>query len=527
MTGNANGVTEFELPNQWAGRDDLLKGIKDFSVTGGELNDSAKADEAVEIRRVTHAPGALLTIQYRLVRIGNAYPESHREAFSPVLEPTYFHVIGTGAWVVPRAARDEKFLISLKWEMPKDWAIANSFGAGAEIRAGAQRITTTLGAFRHGLYIGGDFRIATFTVKNYPVLVALRGEWGFFDENFADLAKRIVDVERGFWPDYQYPHYLISAIPIGKAPPSGSYYAGTGLENAFALFLAPNTQVKELRALLVHELWHNWNAPKFGGLKEPQPLLYWWSEGVTDFYTQRLLLQSGLYTPQEFIKSYNDVLRAYTQSNARNAPNSRINDEFWKNAEVGRLPYQRGQLFAARLDREIQRASNGRYSLDDVMRDLLKSSAKNSSKPLDTETLNAHIAQRLGRSYAAEMNRFIEQGETIDLASDDLGRCFARHDVQLRPYEEGFDAGASFEAKKVVGVVENSAAYLAGLRDGMPLSGWSIYRGDATKPVELNTSVGAKPVTIEFLPVAQNAITVPQFEMKKDLDQAALKHCDH
>ena len=90
MTGNANGVTEFELPNQWAGRDDLLKGIKDFSVTGGELNDSAKADEAVEIRRVTHAPGALLTIQYRLVRIGNAYPESHREAFRRSWNPLIF-----------------------------------------------------------------------------------------------------------------------------------------------------------------------------------------------------------------------------------------------------------------------------------------------------------------------------------------------------------------------------------------------------------------------------------------------------
>lgn len=549
LDGSADGVTLLDVPNKWAGREDLRQGIKDITVSGGQLladDVAAKIDgktsdkvnnlanekatekfveaasgDAVRTRRITHAPNAALTVSYRLTRIGESYPQSQRDAYAPVLESTYFHVIGEGAWIVPQRPRDEKVTIRLQWELPANWMIANSFAANQR----RQQFSVPLSTFRQGLFIGGDFRLSKFTVRDQPVYVALRGEWGFFDEHFTDLAKRIVEVERGFWPDYQYPHYLISAIPIGKAS-LGINIGGSGHENAFALYMQPNTAIKELRTLLAHELWHNWNAPKFGGLKDPEPLLYWWSEGITDFYARRLLLQSGLFTPQEFVKSYNDVLRAYTQSKVRNAPNSRILAEFWKNTEVGMLPYQRGNLFAVRLDREIQRASKGKFSLDDVMRDLLVSARKNSGRPLDNDVLNAHIQKRLGRSYAAEIDQFIERGDTIDLGSDELGQCFMRQDVILRPYEAGFDIDASIPARKAIGVIETSAAYQAGLRNDMPLNGWSIHGGDASKEIELDTILDGKRLKIKFLPVARDGITVPQFVLKKGLDAAVLKQCD-
>lgn len=547
LAGEASGVTEFEMPSSWAGREDLGQGIKDFKVSGGTISidevvknaDSASAPPAVpapvstpaplSTRRVTHAPGGALTIEYRLVRIGNAYPASQREAYASVLQANYFHVIGTGAWVAPQLDRDAPVKITLHWDLPPEWAIANSFGAGQRM----QVVNTTLGSFRQGLYLGGDFRIAKLLVRNYPVYIALRGEWGFFDENFSDLAKRIVEMERGFWPDYRYPFYLISAIPVGGSELSS--VGGTGLENAFALFLSPRAPVKDLRFLLTHELWHNWNARQFGNLQEPEQLLYWWSEGITDFYTYRLLLRHKLYTPQEFLKAYNEVLRAYTQSKVRNAPNSRIETDFWTNTEVGKLPYQRGMLFATQLNRAIQDASKGRYSLDDVMRDLRQSAqqneaagantATNTPKRLDTAILNRHIERRLGRSYADEFKRYIEQGETIGLASHDLGPCFERQDMPFRPYEAGFDSGASTAAKKAMGVVIDSAAYQAGLRDGMPLVGWSIYAGDPTKEIELSAMVNDKRTIIKYLPVALADIIVPQFVLKKGLSAAALLQC--
>ncbi len=97
--------------------------------------------------------------------------------------------------------------------------------------------------------------------------------------------------------------------------------------------------------------------------------------------------------------------------------------------------------------------------------------------------------------------------------------------MPFRPYEAGFDSGASTAAKKAMGVVIDSAAYQAGLRDGMPLVGWSIYAGDPTKEIELSAMVNDKRTIIKYLPVALADIIVPQFVLKKGLSAAALLQC--
>jgi len=523
MKGNANGVTELEVPSKWANRDDLAKGIQDLRVSGDSavLEDSIGDDEAVKIRRIRHRPDEALTIEYRLTRIGSAEPESQKDAYSPVLSAQYFQVIGDGAWIVPRAERAKTFSIAIDWKMPADWSIANSFGANQR----NQTFSTTLNKFRHALYLGGDFRLTSFRIKNQPVFVAARGDWGFFDENLTDLTKRVIEVERNFWNDHSQPYYLVSVIPVGR-PVDGTNTGGTAVENAFAMFLSPRTQIKDLRFLLTHEYFHNWNAQKLGDLKDPEPLMYWWSEGVTDFYTQRLMLRSGLTTPREFAKAYNEVLRAYNESKARNAPNSRINEEFWKDPAVGKLPYQRGMLFAAILDGEIKKATSGRASLDDVVRDLYAAARKPGAKPLDAEIVNAAVTKRLGRSYMAEIKRDIEDGQTIEFGDGALGTCFDRKLVGFRPYETGFDVQASISTRKVTGVDPNSAAYAAGLRDGMAAQGWSIYGGDPTKEIEIITTEGDKRRTIKFLPVGKVEVVAPQFYVKLGLDAAALGKCD-
>ena len=44
LEGNATGLTEFEMPSSWAGREDLGQGIKDFKVMGGTV----RSDEVVK-----------------------------------------------------------------------------------------------------------------------------------------------------------------------------------------------------------------------------------------------------------------------------------------------------------------------------------------------------------------------------------------------------------------------------------------------------------------------------------------------
>ena len=175
MKGNADGVTILEVPSKWASRDGLEKGIQDFRVSGSDVvvEDDAGADAQVRMRRIRHQPHTEITVTYRLTRIGSVEPQSQNDAYSPLLHSQYFHVIGTGAWVTPSEKHGQLVNININWTLPTDWAIANSFG----VNQITQSLRTTLQAFRHALYLGGDFRIASFKLRDQPVYVALRGDW--------------------------------------------------------------------------------------------------------------------------------------------------------------------------------------------------------------------------------------------------------------------------------------------------------------------------------------------------------------
>ena len=46
LEGNATGLTEFEMPSSWAGREDLGQGIKDFKVMGGTISSDVEMKNA-------------------------------------------------------------------------------------------------------------------------------------------------------------------------------------------------------------------------------------------------------------------------------------------------------------------------------------------------------------------------------------------------------------------------------------------------------------------------------------------------
>lgn len=100
-------------------------------------------DVAVKVYRNSHNAGAKVAIHHRAARIGNAYPDKQSEAYLPELQACYFHVIGESARVVPCLPHKSKMPIDLRWDRPKDRAIANSFGASQR----PQLITASASAF--------------------------------------------------------------------------------------------------------------------------------------------------------------------------------------------------------------------------------------------------------------------------------------------------------------------------------------------------------------------------------------------
>ena len=329
---------------------------------------------------------------------------------------------------------------------------------------------------------------------------------------YAALAVPEFQTERDFFADHSQKYYLVTLVQTDEGPNTSSF-GGTGLTDSFALFATPEASVDRIRGLLSHEYAHNWIPGKLGQMPDPEQSLYWFSEGFTEFYTFKLLLNGGLITTSEFASAYNDRIRDYYVLPVRTSPNDRIVADFWKDRNVQRLPYLRGFLFATNLDAEIRVKSGGKTSLDDAIREMFADS-KIKKNPLSFESLTQLFSKHLGRDASVDIKKYLIEGDLIVPREDGLGNGFTQQVVQMPVFELGFDFDKFAKDRVVADVNPNSSAYAAGLRNGQKRNGGvSLAFGDTTRELELKVKDDEGEKTIKFLPIARERVAIPQYRV--------------
>ncbi|MBI3505012.1 MAG: hypothetical protein HY059_09240 [Proteobacteria bacterium] len=477
--GEASGDSHIRLPSHWAGQADFDKAIRGLeALTPGAVLRDDEANGPYS-KRIAHKPSERVRLRYRVVQDWTG-PLTHDHYYRVVASTGGFHAVGHAFMIVPGWSSENTAEITLSWgALPAGWTPVDSFGTGTAPR----RFTRPLGDATHALYLAGpDIRLKTLDVRGRPVRVAIRGEgWAFTDDAFITMAGRIITAQRAFFDDDDFPEFLVALEPVERRG-DGESSGGTGLTDSFAMFVSTSHPLNaRLANLLAHELFHTWNGGKI--LREDEELSYWFSEGFTEFYTHRLNLRAGVTTLADYVEAYNEKLREYRASPARNAPNARIRDEFWKDRAVEDLPYQRGLQLAHNWSVRIARETKGKASMDDVMRDLF-ASAKTGVK-FSASVFDAAMAKVLPGGVRADLEAYVERGDTIEPDPASLGPCVALERVDVPQWELGFDWRAAKADKVARGVVPGSAAHKAGLRDGQTFEGFSIYHGDTSKQVEL------------------------------------------
>lgn len=501
--GHEAGRTELLLPSRTGGQAQLYEAIQKLEI----LPAAVKVEDTSEpwVKVLTHEPGQAIRVRYELVQDRTDALQALRGAgFRPVLQPTYFHWLGT-AWVRPGLEETEPLAFTMEWKnLPAEWVLSNTFGTQQR----TQRFTTTLRSLASSVFVGGDFRLRAVPVQNHTVQMALRGAWQFSDEELATLVGRVFTLMRGFWNDYEYPNYLITLLPL-LAPANGAANSGTGLDNSFAMFATSNSTLHNLQYLLAHELFHNWNPRRLGRIPNPPESLYWFSEGVTDYYAYRLLWRGGLMTLEEYLAKYNEALRGYYTSPVRHAPNERLAREFFSDSEIARLAYWRGRLLAGNWDALIRAASAGRQSLDDVLRELV-----GSRQELNAETISAVVSRYAKVEVLPQLQRINDGSELVEPRATLFGTCAERVAVDVGEYELGFDLDALQTKMEIQRVVPGSAAHRAGLRDGQRVTFRPAFQfGDASQEIELTVKDSGKEKTIRFTPSRGDKVRVPQFKL--------------
>jgi hypothetical protein len=83
---------------------------------------------------------------------------------------------------------------------------------------------------RNALFAGGDFRVYSAKIADEDLVVAIRGEWPFHDEEAVDQIQKIIGAERTFWRDKDFPYYLVTLKPFESNSGSSD---GSAFTNAF------------------------------------------------------------------------------------------------------------------------------------------------------------------------------------------------------------------------------------------------------------------------------------------------------
>lgn len=505
--GQGDGETGLRLPDEWGGQRELWRGIEGLTIVSGA---AMRDGETVNERVLTHEPNARIHVRYRVIQDWGGVPNAEQgNAYRPVIQPTYFHLIGDAALVTPELHLATPVRFRAR-DMPRGWSFASDL----------QHPGLQLGRVWASVTVGGDYRIRRAADRN--IRVAIRGEWSFSDESFVAQVNQIVSGHREFWEDRSSP-YLVTVTQIAAPNPGWISIGGTGLDDAFAFFATPNAEERAIARTLAHESFHTWIPGRIGGMpEEAEAANYWFSEGFTDFYTGRMLVRAGLWSPRQFAEDLNEMLAAYAQSPVREAPNARVLADFWTDRAVQQLPYQRGRLLATIWDRRLR--TQGR-SLDAAMLEMRERTL--GGDPLKAAEMLSIVLQSMGLDVRSDISTYAEAGARVLLAEDVFAPCGRVVTRDVPAFDRGFDIEATQAASGVIsGVDPDLPAYAAGMRNGMVLVRREAGRiGDAEQLLTYIVREGDQERAISYYPRGRGTFTLQRLEIDAAFEGESLAQC--
>ncbi len=344
--------------------------------------------------------------------------------------------------------------LSVHWDLAragKDARGVSSIGAGDSRSSRPLRADQISGSY----YMAGQ--VGTYAKGTF--FGTWQGRFGFDGPELMDWAARLQSFYGTFF-DQRPASFGVFARTNPVNPGSG-----IGLTDSFAFTFSEKTPIADLESLLAHEMVHAWINSLSDSMDAPGGLgLSWFGEGLAVHYQRLLPWRAGLISQQAFLDDLNSTAARYYTNALIATPNDRIAEGFWKDTRIRVLPYDRGSLYFASVDSEIRAASQGKRSLDDLVRRML--AERRAGHAMDLTLWKKLLGQELGAKGLADFDAMLAGG-TVLPPSDAFGPCFKRVTKPLKRFDLGFDPLILVTPDRVVkGLKPGSAAEAAGLRDG-------------------------------------------------------------
>lgn len=409
---NDSTVFEYGEPD-FGGQLDIFKVLKNVKSPKGEKININEKDRSIT---VYHQGKGSKTITYQIDggQPADKKPSIYTELFRPVIMKGFFTFV-TNFFMLETS--EENPLISVVWdEYPKKMAYFNSIDPKAPPHQKMTLEKNKLG--RRFFAMGNTLKVTPYKVGEIDYYSIYADEEAYKDLNTATPPFFISFFPsiRKFWNDYDAPFYFVAVLPIQYGGKTGA--GGFGMDNGFLMKYRGDFTSWE-KAVVAHETSHTWIGQKMiiGNKNFDHQ---WFGEGFNDYVTQINLVNSGIFSKEDFLNYLNDnnFQKHYT-SPVKDASNAAIADKYWTDYKnYGKLPYRRGLIYAFYLDNQIRLASGGKHTLRDFMQDLFalyrsRKDAENHSLTLDEFIEKG--AQYIPREQLQhEVDTYLIKGTPID-----------------------------------------------------------------------------------------------------------------
>jgi predicted metalloprotease with PDZ domain len=230
----------------------------------------------------------------------------------------------------------------------------------------------------------GNPAVYKFYIDGKEHLLVNQGEGGIWDgpKSAKDVA-RVVKAHRDMWGFLPYKRYVFFNMITES---------GGGLEHKNSTLMMTSrwrsrdpAGYRSWLGLVSHEFFHTWNIkrlrPKALGPFDYENENYteslWVAEGITSYYTSLLLARAGIHSEASYLTGLTrSVQRLQSKAGRKVQPLSRSSYDAWikhyrsdeNSSNTSISYYTKGAIVSFLLDAKIRAASNGRKSLDHVMR---------------------------------------------------------------------------------------------------------------------------------------------------------------
>jgi predicted metalloprotease with PDZ domain len=231
----------------------------------------------------------------------------------------------------------------------------------------------------------GTHELIEFRALDKPHRIAIWGDCSRpRHELAADFAKIVEAGAAVFDGTVPYDDYTFIMLLAPNAYGGLEHKASTTLISSPFTF-APLKKYEDFLELVSHEFFHLWNVKRirpqtlgpFDYQQENYTRALWMMEGITSYYDRLLLVRAGLLPPRRFLSKFaDDWAKLMTTPGRRHHSLEEASFDAWikhyrpdeNTVNTSISYYLKGGLVATLFDLEIRRRSDGKKTLDDVMR---------------------------------------------------------------------------------------------------------------------------------------------------------------